>query len=124
MGVFSVPVDVSDLEGRDFRRVEAWADTGSFYSSLPRPVLEALGVVPHKSEAFMMAGGRIAHRAIGRMWLRVDGRAEITLVIFGENDSPPVLGAYTLEGLALAVDPLNQRLVPLPWLLRAECAPA
>lgn len=44
--------------------------------------------------------------------------------IFGEDDSPPVLGAYTLEGLALAVDPLNQRLVPLPWLLRAECAPA
>ena len=124
MGVFSVPVDVSDLEGRDFQRVDAWADTGSFYSSLPRPFLESLGVLPHKSEAFMMADGRIAHREIGRTWMRAEGRAEITLVIFGEPDSPPVLGAYTLEGLALAVDPLHQRLVPLPWLLRADCVPA
>ena len=124
MGVFSVSVDVSHLEGRDFQRVDAWADTGSFYSSLPRAFLESLGVTPHKSEAFKMADGRIADREIGRLWMRAEGRAEITLVIFGEPDSPPVLGAYTLEGLALAVDPLNQRLVPLPWLLRAECVPA
>ena len=31
---------------------------------------------------------------------------------FGEDNAPPVLGAYTLEGLALAVDPSSQRLVP------------
>lgn len=30
----------------------------------------------------------------------------------GEDDGPPLLGAYTLEGLALAVDPVEQRLAP------------
>ena len=31
---------------------------------------------------------------------------------FGEDNAPPVLGRYTLNGLALAVDPRAQRLVP------------
>lgn len=30
----------------------------------------------------------------------------------GEDDAPPLLGAYTLEGLVLAVDPVDQRLIP------------
>ena len=36
----------------------------------------------------------------------------ITLVAFGEDNAPPVLGAYTLEGFGLAVDTVMQRLVP------------
>ena len=42
----------------------------------------------------------------------VDGESVTTLVVFGEDDAPALLGAYTLEGLALAVDPVEQRLVP------------
>ena len=33
-------------------------------------------------------------------------------MVFGEDDAPSLLGAYTLEGLGLAVDPASQRLVP------------
>ena len=54
---------------------------------------------------------------IGRTWIRVDGRAEVTLVLFGEPGQPAVLGAYTLEGLRLAVDPVARRLVPVRGLL-------
>ena len=39
------------------------------------------------------------------------------IVVFGEDDAPPLLGAYTLEGLALAVDPEAQRLVPTYMIL-------
>ena len=46
-----------------------------------------------------------------------DGERVTTLVIFGEDDSPALLGAYTLEGLALAVDPVEQRLVPTHLIL-------
>ncbi len=41
-----------------------------------------------------------------------DGASEVTLAVFGEDDAPSLLGAYTLEGLGLAVDPASQRLVP------------
>ena len=33
-------------------------------------------------------------------------------MVFGDDEAPALLGAYTLEGLALAVDPESQRLVP------------
>jgi len=41
----------------------------------------------------------------------VGGESEVTLVVFGEDDGPALLGAYTLEGFALVVDPVEQRLV-------------
>jgi predicted aspartyl protease len=124
MGVFRVAIEVGDLERRRFEQVDAWVDTGAFYSNLPRPLLESLGVVPHKRERFMLADGRIVESDIGHMWLRVGDRSAITFVLFAEPDSEPLLGAYALEGLALDVDVLNRRLVPKPWLLLAEQAPA
>ena len=48
----------------------------------------------------------------GRAWVTMDGETEVTLVVFGPDDAPALLGAYTLKGLALAVDPVEQRLVP------------
>jgi hypothetical protein len=56
-------------------------------------------------------------REIGRTWIRVDGRTELTLVVFGGPDSQPLLGAYALEGLRLAADPVGRRLTPVPGLL-------
>jgi hypothetical protein len=31
----------------------------------------------------------------------------------------PLLGAFTLEGFGLGVDPVNRRLIPVPGLLKA-----
>ena len=124
MGVFSVPVEVSDLEWRHVEQVDAWIDTGAFYASLPRPLVERLGIVPHAQQRFMLADGRLVDSDIGRMWIRVGDRTEITLVLFGEPNSEPLLGAYTLEGLALDADVVNRRLTPKPWLLLADRVPA
>jgi len=81
-------------------------------------------VVPHAREAFMPADGRIVENDIGYVWIRGGEKATITVVIFAEPDSQPLLGAYTLEGLALAADVRNQRLVQRPWLLLGEYLPA
>jgi predicted aspartyl protease len=123
MSVFSVPVEVSDLERRRIERVDAWVDTGAFYSSLPRPLLESMGIVPYDSAQFMLADGRIIENDIGEMRMRVGNKTVITLVIFAEPESEPLLGAYTLEGLAFAVDSLNERLVPRAWLPLFELLP-
>lgn len=39
-----------------------------------------------------------------------------TICAFGDEGTEPLLGAYTLEGFALAPDPVNQRVVPMPRL--------
>ena len=54
---------------------------------------------------------------MGRVWVTIDGASEVSLVIFGEDDTPPLLGAYTLEGLRLAADPVQRRLVPTRSIL-------
>ena len=117
MGTFRVQVEVGDPEGRRYERVEALVDTGATYTSLPRPLLETLGVVSHTHDSFVLADGRRVERDIGRTWIRIVGRAEMTLVVFADPGSPALLGAYALEGLRLAADPVGRRLVPVPGLL-------
>lgn len=48
----------------------------------------------------------------GQVWAEIDSERVVTAVVFGDDHAPPLLGAYTLEGLALAVDPVERRLVP------------
>ena len=50
----------------------------------------------------------------GQAWVAIGGERVVTIVVFGDDDAPPLLGAYTLEGLVLVLvlDPVEQRLVP------------
>ena len=54
---------------------------------------------------------------IGEARVTINGENVSTIVAFGEEGAPPILGAYTLEGFALAVDPVEQRLIPLDPIL-------
>lgn len=119
MGTFRVEVQIGNPEGRRYERVEAVVDTGATYTSLPRPLLEALGVAPHARASFVLADGRRVEREIARTWIRIDEQTEMTLVVLAEPGDPPLLGAYALEGLRLAADPVARRLVPVSGLLLA-----
>ena len=119
MGTFRVRIEIGDPPGRRYEPIDALVDTGATYTMVPSPLLEQLGVIPHARDAFVLADGRRTERDIGRTWVRIDGRAEMTLVVFGDLDAPVLLGAYTLEGLRLAADPVSRRLIPVPGLLLA-----
>ena len=54
--------------------------------------------------------------------MRLDGRRELSLVVFGEDDSEPILGAVALEEFLLVPDPVRRRLVPVPGLMMG-CRP-
>ena len=117
MGTFQYAIEVGDPHGERFERVEALVDTGASYTTVPASALERLGVTVHDRAIFVLADGRQIEREIGQTWVRIDGRSVITLVVFGEEGTEPLLGAYTLEGLRLGVDPLGQRLISVPGLL-------
>ena len=112
MGTFDWSMRISSMDGRQTRDIEATVDTGAAYTTLPTRLLRELGVAPMGKRRFLLADGRRTEMDIGRAWVTIDGDSEVTLVVFGEDDAPALLGAYTLEGLALAVDPVGQRLVP------------
>ena len=119
MGTFRVEIDIGDPSGSRYQLVSALVDTGASYSQVPVSVLRDLGVTPHARRTFSLADGRRVERDVGRTWIRSNGSQEVTLVVFDGEDTEPLLGAVTLEELGLAVDPLNQRLIPVPELLMA-----
>jgi len=117
MGTFRVAIEIGDPRGERYEQVEALVDTGATYTTAPASILQRLGVTPHDRVTFIMADGRRIERQVGRTRVRVDGKAEVTLVVFGDEGVEALLGAYTLEGLRLGIDPANERLVPTPGLL-------
>jgi predicted aspartyl protease len=119
MGTFRVPIEVGGSAHGRFATVEVLVDTGATYTVLPRSFLEGLGVVPHTRAPFVVADGREIELEIGRAWIRVDEREELSLVVFGEA---ALLGAFTLEAFRLAPDPMSRRLLPVPALLMRVAA--
>ncbi len=112
MGTFNCPLRISSMDGQLSRDVVATVDTGAAYTTLPANLLRELGVAPLGKRRLLLADGRRVDMEYGEARAIVNGENVATLVIFGEDDGPPLIGAYTLEGLALAVDPVKQRLVP------------
>jgi clan AA aspartic protease len=116
MGTFRATVQIGDPAGERYESIEAMVDTGSTHTWVPQDVLARLGVAPQFRRQLVTADGRTIERDVGRTWVSIDGRSEITLVVFGDEGSMPLLGAYTLEGFSLAVDPMSRRLVSVPGL--------
>ncbi len=117
MGTFRVPVEIGDPSGQRFERVDALVDTGAMFSVFPTAQLQRLGVTPHDQERLIIGDGRSIEVDLGRAWIRVAGKTEMTIVVFGDERLGPVLGAYALEGLRLAVDAANKRLIARDGLL-------
>ena len=117
MGVFTVEIEIGDPDGQRFERLEAVVDTGATYTVVPAARLRRLGVVPSVSSPFELADGTMRDFDIGQTQVRVDGQEVTTLVVFGEDQAEPLLGAYTLGGLRLASDPVRRRLFSVPGRL-------
>ena len=118
MGTFNVTIQIGNLNGEHFEDVEVMVDTGAITTVIPRGTLDGLGINPTKRETFEYAGGERVQLDMAEARAVVDGRETTTWVIFGEDGMSALLGAYTLEGVLLAVDPYNQRLIPVVGSLK------
>jgi predicted aspartyl protease len=67
-----------------------------------------------------LADNRRLDLDVGETTIRIDRKTVTTLVVFGDERAGSILGAYTLEGLGLAVDPLKRRLMPTDAFLMRE----
>ena len=114
VGVFNWPVQISGMERDDWREIEATVDTGATYTVIPAGLLREMGVTVNRRDVFELADGRRLEMDMGRIWVTIHGKTEVTPVVFGQDGTAPLLGAMTLQILALAVDSLGERLVPRP----------
>jgi len=115
-------MQLAGVRGGRFEVIEALVDTGASYSWIPRDVLEGLGAQPDEERVFVLADGREVRYPMAWVQVKLGDRIQPTLAVFGDTGTEPILGAFTLEGFGLGVDPVNRRLIPVPGLLKAAAA--
>lgn len=98
-------------------KLEFLIDSGAIYSVVPAPVLERLGITPLAEQEFRLADGTKIVRKKGVALFKYGDKIGGADVVFGETGDSILLGAFTLESLGLALDPLRRELKPLPMIL-------
>lgn len=113
MGTFRTSIAIENPARRGELRqlAQVMVDSGSELTWVPRPVLEELGIVAERSYQFVLADGRVLAREVGYAIVHVEGAATADDVVFAESDDLVLLGARSLEGLNLRIDPRSRRLV-------------
>ena len=112
MGTFNWPIRLDSMDGKKSLEIEAMVDTGASYTIVPAHLLKDMGISAIDKISLVLADGRTVEYEMGEARATISGRSIPTLVVFGADDARALLGAYTLEGLRLSVDPAHARLVP------------
>jgi len=98
-------------------KIDFLVDSGAIYSVVPTPILEKLGIRPMAEQVFRLADGSKIVRKKGGAFFRLGEQVGVADVVFGEEGDHTLLGAFTLEALGLALNPLKRELTPLPMIL-------
>jgi predicted aspartyl protease len=113
MGTFRVDIELENPAIPGERRAlrSLLVDTGAELSWIPSATLESLGIERTKRSRFRQATGAVIERWTGEARIYAAGTRTIDEVVFGEPGDLLLLGARSLEGLNLTIDPVNKRLI-------------
>src|SRR5262245_10334933 len=108
MGTFRTSIQIEHVveRGRLVTIDNALVDTGSEYTWIPRPLVESIGIQVEGQQRFRVADGRALERDVGFAIVRAAGAFAPDFVVFAEPGDIVLLGARSLEGLNLRVDPV------------------
>ncbi len=113
MGTFRIDIEIENpaRPGQRGALKAVLVDTGAELSWMPASLLESLAVPRRSRWRFRQADGTVLERWTGPVCLYAEGRTATDDVVFGEPGDLVLLGARSLEGLNLRVDPVNKRLM-------------
>jgi clan AA aspartic protease len=118
MGLTVLEIEVGNPANPEvMEKIDFLIDSGAIYSVVPAHILERLGIKPLTEQEFRLANGTKIVRKKGVALFRYGDKIGGADVIFGEEGDSILLGAFTLEALGLALDPLKRELKPLPMIL-------
>lgn len=118
MGLIVLELEIGNPANPEVtEKVEFLIDSGAIYSVVPTPILERLGIKPLAEQEFRLADGSKIVRKKGIALFKYGERIGGADVIFGEEGDSVLLGAFTLEALGLALDPLRRELKQIPMIL-------
>lgn len=123
MGTFRTDVKVENIlnRARSLTVPQMLVDTGSEMTWVPSAMLESIGVErTRKVRTFTRANGQQVSRPVGYAFVRVSPDFEtVDEVVFAEPGDLSILGARSLEGLNVRIDPQGRQLVAAGPILAA-----
>jgi predicted aspartyl protease len=122
MGTFSVKMRVwnpAQSGSGGVEEYDAFVDTGAAFSWISRARLQRLGVLPSRKMSFRTI--ELLERGMATVYVSTDKYSVPDVVVMAEEGEMEVMGAHTIEGLGMAADPVQKKLVPTVMLaLRAS----
>lgn len=121
VGIFHTPCRILSLDrSKTVTLPRLLVDTGAEATWVPAAQLERLGIKREKKGVhFEMANGEVVRRNIGYAIIRLGRYETVDEVVFAESGDHSLLGARTMEGLNLVVDPRRKNLVAAGPILTA-----
>ena len=107
------PFTLYAQDGIRSRTLHGTVDTGASFTVVPETVLDELGIERGERLLFSLADGSIQELYIGYALMEIAGRSETVTVVFGSSSRKILIGAESLVELRLAVDLVNERLLPV-----------
>ncbi len=89
-------------------------DTGATDCLVPRAALQSIGLQPQGKRTYELADGSEIRFDIAVARVEFMGEFVGATILFGEDDTEPLLGVTALESVGIEVDPLNQTLKRRP----------
>ena len=113
MGTFRIDIEIENPASPGPRATlrSVLVDTGAELSWFPASVLESLGIERRRRQDFRQADGTVLTRWTGPAFIYAADTTTTDDVVFGESQDLVLLGARSLEGLNLRIDPIRKALV-------------
>jgi predicted aspartyl protease len=113
MGSFSAKLRVWNPNSPEkVEEIDALVDTGAAFSWIHRERLERMGITTLRRMGFRAIDGSIIERDTAAVWVASNGFTGPDTVVIAERNDMEVIGVHTIEGLGLAADPVQKKLVP------------
>ena len=116
MGLTRVAVELSRMNSQNGQYIykhDFLVDTGAMDSMAPASELRKVGIEPVGKRIYELASGELQEYEHGIAQVSFMGEVTWTDIIFGPDDTEPILGVITLENANFLVDPKNQTLTKL-----------
>ena len=115
MGLTHVDVALMRLTGENGRYESRFlVDSGATNTMVPTSELVRLGIRPEGTRTYELADGSHHEYSYGFVRLALLDTVTVDQVIFGPEESEPLLGVTVLETLGYMIDPTSQSLKRLP----------
>jgi clan AA aspartic protease len=111
MGFVYAVTEVTNITGGEEKySMPFLVDTGATDTVIPSNELEKLGIKRENKRNYELADGTVVSYDVGFAFLTVNGEKVAANVVFGEENSEPLLGVTVLESAGFIVDPIRQTL--------------